>query len=30
MTDEQRRWLIVIIAAGVGAIIGFLANYWLG
>ena len=30
MTEDQRRWLYIIAAAIVGAIIGFLVKYWLG
>jgi hypothetical protein len=30
MTEDQRRWRVVLSAAVIGAIIGFLATDWLG
>jgi hypothetical protein len=30
MTDDQRRWLIVVLAAIIGAAIALLIRWWVG
>jgi hypothetical protein len=30
MTEDQRRWPILLLAIIIGAVVAFLARWWLG